>query len=277
VFESTIPGQFSPPRGVTSSRRRLREERSDRTSTLLEALARCADPAERDALVNEIVEINRGVAESVAARYRNRGVAFEDLCQVAYVGLIRAVRQYDAERADDLLTYAVPTIRGEVQRYFRDHGWAVRPPRRVQELQIQLRRQHTELAQELGREPTVEEVCSTLDVTARDYEEAMSAVGCFHPVSLDQPVRTDSTATIGEAIPVEQSVDAVEARAVLQPVLRTLSPRDRRIVHLRFVEDLTQEQIGDEIGVTQMQVSRLLSRILDEMRQQIDPSLDRAS
>lgn len=265
------------PSGVTSSRRRLREERSDRTSTLLEALARCADPAERDDLVNEIVEINRGVAESVAARYRNRGVAFEDLCQVAYVGLIRAVRQYDAERADDLLTYAVPTIRGEVQRYFRDHGWAVRPPRRVQELQIQLRRQHTELAQELGREPTVEEVCSALDVTARDYDEAMAAVGCFHPVSLDQPVRTDSTATIGEAIPVEQSVDAVEARAVLQPVLRTLSPRDRRIVHLRFVEDLTQEQIGDEIGVTQMQVSRLLSRILGELRQQIDPSLDRAS
>lgn len=247
-----------------------RAERAARTTTLLEQLHRTTDVDERASLRDQVVLVNRGVAESVAMRYRGRGVATEDLYQVAYEGLTKAVHRFDPAHRKDLLTFAVPTIRGELQRYFRDLGWTVRPPRRIQELQGRANQTYARLSQQLGREPTADEVAEELGITTEEYRSAESALGCFTPTSLDQPAG-QSTTTVGDLI-VEQddTHDASEARVMLAPVVRDLSARDRRIVYLRFFEDRTQSEIGDDLGVTQMQVSRLLARILGDMRTELE-------
>ena len=218
-----------------------------------------------------MILINRGVAEAVASRYRGRGVSQDDLVQVAYEGLTKAVRRFDPSTRNDLLTYAVPTIRGEVMRHFRDHGWSVRPPRRVQELQWRVNQCIERLEHELGREPRDAEVIEELGITEADYREAIEAFGCFQPTSLDQPVRAEATSSIGDLIPdVSEPQGAADARVTLAPVVRRLSERDRRILHLRFFEDLTQAEIGEDLGVTQMQVSRLLSRILGTLKEDLN-------
>jgi len=254
-----------------------RAQRAARTSSLVASLQGCPDAAQQEAVLEELVLVNRGVAESVALRYRNRGIATEDLFQVAYVGLICAARRFDPTRADDFLTYAVPTIRGELQRYFRDRGWTVRPPRRIQELQGSISRTSAELVQRLGREPTADELCAELGIPDEDYEEAMAAFGCFQPVSLDQVSGRRDDETIGETVAEHQSLDPAEARTMLQPVLRQLSPRDRRIVQLRYFEDRSQSEIGQTLGVTQAQVSRLLYRILRDLRRYLDTEVRYAS
>jgi RNA polymerase sigma-B factor len=250
-----------------------REERADTTDGLLALAERTDDEATRQRLLDEVILLNRGVADAVASRYRRRGVPMEDLQQAAYEGLVKAVNRWDSSHGRSLLTYAVPTIRGELQRHFRDHGWTVRPPRRVQELQWQVTACIAELTQDLGRDPTDAEVKDELGITDGDYADAMTAFGCFQPTSLDQPVGSEAAATLGDMLPdqvVEQAgVDelaAADARATLGPVVRSLPSRDRRIIYLRFFEEQTQEQIGEELGVTQMQVSRLLSRILRDLR-----------
>lgn len=247
-----------------------RAERGRQTAALLRAAHETTDPAEADELRARAVLINRGVAEAVARRYRQRGLPQDDLNQVAYEGLTKAIARFDPELRNDLLTFAVPTIRGELQRYFRDQGWTVRPPRRIQEVQGHANTAVRELEQDLGREPTDGEVAAQLDITVEEYGEAMAALGCFQPTSLDLPVGTES-ATLGDLLPdAEEEHDASDARLMLEPVLRRLPERDRRILYLRFFEDLTQAEIGDDLGVTQMQVSRLLSRILRDMRHDLD-------
>lgn len=242
-----------------------RAERAEQTGQLLQEAATTDDPDEAELLRDRVVLINRGVADAVARRYRHRGVPFEDLAQVAYEGLIKAVARFDPALRNDLLTFAVPTIRGEVQRYFRDQGWMVRPTRRIQEVQGRASGAARDLEQAHGREPSEGEVADELGIPTEEYREAMAAQGCFQPVSLDLPVGSDST-TLGDILVGEQAGAASEARLVLAPVVRRLSERDRRILYLRFFEDLTQAEIGEDLGVTQMQVSRLLSRILGELR-----------
>lgn len=245
-----------------------RDERARRTSELL-ARAQDATGQERDDLLGEVVLINRRVADAVANRYRRRGIPLEDLQQVAYEGLVKAVNRFDPTVREDLLTYAVPTIRGEIQRHFRDQGWMVRPPRRVQELQRDLTIATDRLEQQLGREPTAEEVERELGITREQHREALQGLGCFQPTSLDQPVGAESGTSLGEVLPQESDHDAAEARAVLAPVMRGLSERDKRVLFLRFYEDQTQREIGDELGVSQVQVSRVLTRIIETMREQI--------
>jgi RNA polymerase sigma-B factor len=250
-----------------------REQRADATDGLLALAERTDDDATRQRLLDEVILLNRGVADAVASRYRRRGVPIEDLQQAAYEGLVKAVNRWDSSHGRPLLTYAVPTIRGELQRHFRDHGWTVRPPRRVQELQWQVTACISELTQDLGRDPTDAEVRAQLGITEEEYADAMTAFGCFQPTSLDQPVGGEAAATLGDLI-ADQAADdggvdhlaAADARATLGPVVRSLPSRDRRIIYLRFFEEQTQEQIGEELGVTQMQVSRLLSRILRDLR-----------
>jgi RNA polymerase sigma-B factor len=256
----------SAPSRRDGDRGRTREQRAQETDSLLERSHRTADPEARRRLLDNVVLINRGVAEAVASRYRHRGLAMDDLQQVAYEGLVKAVLRFDPTLDKDLLTYAVPTIRGELQRHFRDHGWAVRPPRRVQELQWRVNRCLEELSLELGREPRDVEVRERLGIEVAEYDEAMAAFGCFSPTSLDQPV-AETTATLADLVPSTRSETApTEARAMLTPALKQLPERDRRIVYLRYFEDQTQEEIGKELGVTQMQVSRLLTRILRDLR-----------
>ena len=256
-----------PPHGLSH------EQRSALTDRLLRRAHDAGEP-ERGELLEEVVAINLRVAHAVAARYRDRGVPLEDLEQAAAVGLVKAVSHFDATLRHDLLSYAVPTMRGEVQRYFRDLGWTVRPPRRVQDLQWRVNQVLDELSFEMGREPSTAEICERLGVTRQEYDEVVGAFGCFQPTSLDQPVSgTDGDLTVGHSLPDETVTDdAVEARTVLAPVVRRLSERDRRILYLRFFEDQTQREIGEEFGVPQMQVSRWLTRIYRDLRDKLDDS-----
>jgi RNA polymerase sigma-B factor len=161
-----------------------RAERSERTRELLERAHRTRREREREELLDEVVLINRGVAEAVAARYRGRGVPAEDLQQAAYEGLVKAVHKFDPNVRPDLLTYAVPTIRGEVQRWFRDQSWMVRPPRRIQELQWRISRSIDHLSQELGRPPSHGEVSKDVGCSTDELDEAVQGFGCFQPPSL---------------------------------------------------------------------------------------------
>jgi RNA polymerase sigma-B factor len=246
------------------------QDRGATTARLLDQLHHTDDEDEKKALRAEVVVLNMGVARAIAHRYRQRGLAEDDLVQAAYVGLVKAVNGFDPSHERDFLSYAVPTVTGEVKRYFRDFGWAVRPPRRVQELQGQIAKVSAELTQKLGRSPRPSEVAEYVGLDVEAVIEALAADGAFTPASLDVPVGEDGAATLGDLMPDEE-VDfaSAEARVVLGPAVRKLAPRDRRILELRFFQGWTQEQIAKDIGVTQMQVSRLLSRILKDLRAEL--------
>lgn len=209
-----------------------------------------------------------GVARSVARRYRDRSIPLEDLEQVAYVALVRAARKFDIGQERDFLAYAVPTISGEVKRYFRDHGWTIRPPRRVQEIQSRVV-EANERGHEKGATTTPEVIADELGLEVDDVVEALRAEGCFRPASLDAPLTADGAVSWANGLRDDDDGDrmAMEARVVLAPLLRELGERDRTILRLRFVEDRTQQEIGAELGVTQMQVSRLLARIISQLRE----------
>jgi RNA polymerase sigma-B factor len=244
--------------------------RADRTFELLiEAAA--SPPAERQRLLDEVVTSNMSVATAIAARYRTRGIASEDLQQVAYLALVKAAHGYDPDVGHDFLSYAVPTIRGEIKRHFRDLGWMVRPPRRIQELQARITAADAELSQGLGRSPRPSEIAAHLEERLEDVNEALATVGCFLPSSLDRPAGESGTMTISDLLGGEDpGQGAVEARTMLAPVVRRLCDRDRRILLLRFFRGLTQQEIAEDIGVTQMQVSRLLTRIMGDLRRGLE-------
>ncbi|MGH3412036.1 MAG: sigma-70 family RNA polymerase sigma factor [Marmoricola sp.] len=255
-------GPAPEARGAASHRGRL-------TASCLQRAAEASDPELRQRMLDRVMVLNMGVARRIASRFRRRGVALEDLEQVAYLALVRAVQDFDAGAGHDFLDYAVPTIRGELKKHFRDHGWMIRPPRRVQDLQAEVRQVRAELLHTLGRRPEVAEIAAELSASQRDVREAMAAMGCFRPASLDVPVKGSGGMTsVGETLgdPGRDGFDAAEARLVVGPLIRELGERDRRIVELRFFGQRTQQEIAEDIGVTQMQVSRLLSRILGTLR-----------
>ncbi|WP_210649905.1 sigma-70 family RNA polymerase sigma factor [Nocardioides sp. SYSU D00065] len=243
------------------------KERSRRTGAIVADL-RDAEPGtlRRRALTDRLIETNAGVARSMAARYRNRGIDLADLEQVALLGLTKAAQRFDPDAGHDFLSFAVPTVRGELRRHFRDSGWMIRPPRRVQDLQARIANAQEELESQLGRSPRPTEVAAHLGEELDDVVEALAADGCFTPTSLDANIG-DGTSSLGDLIGYDdRSMRAAEARIVLEPVIRMLSERDRRIVQLRFYEERTQQEIAEDVGLTQAQVSRVLSRILDELR-----------
>jgi RNA polymerase sigma-B factor len=247
--------------------------RSEQTAELLRRAAEQDRPEARRQVLEQVVLLNMGVARSVARRYRSKGIASEDLDQVAYVALVRAADKFDVSLDKDFLTYAVPSIRGEIKKHFRDHGWVVRPPRRTQELQPQVVAAGQELTHLLGRSPRPSEIASHLGVDVEEVIEALAMDGCFRPTSLDVPVGDGGSSVLGDLLEGEETgVQASEARMLLAPVLRQLGERDRRILYLRFFEGLTQREIGHELGVTQMQVSRLLTRICETLREQLADS-----
>jgi RNA polymerase sigma-B factor len=246
-----------------------RNARAQRTAALVERLA-CATGDRRHRILDELVEENMGVARAIARRYRNRGVGSDDLDQVAYAALVRAARAFDPDAGYDFLSYAVPSMRGEVRRYFRDCGWTVRPPRRIQELQARITGAESQLAMMLGYPPRADELAEELHETPRDVEEALAANGCFTPTSLNEDHGDSGASSIGDGLGDEESgYRVVEARVALQPALLRLGERDRRIMALRFFGGCTQQEIADDIGVTQMQVSRLLSSIYDTLRSEL--------
>ena len=220
-------------------------------------------------LRDELVEEHVGLAEYLARRFADRGEAFADLRQVALVGLLKAVERFEPDRGLRFSTFATPTIVGELKRHFRDRGWAVRVPRRVQELHLQLVKVVGALSQELGRSPTPEEIARRTGTRVEDVLEAMEAGGVYRLASLDAALaneeRTslDLSARLGEE---DLEFDGVENREALSALLGTLPPRERRIVYLRFFEGLTQSEIAIEIGISQMHVSRLLAKSLETLR-----------
>jgi RNA polymerase sigma-B factor len=251
-----------------------REDRRVLTQDLFARRAATDDPVERARLEDELVRVNLQMASDATRRFRDRSVPDEDIEQVAFLGLVKAVQGFDPARGHDFLSFAIPTIRGEVRRYFRDHGWTVRPTRAVQEAQRKIIASEAILYQELGRAPRPSEIAEHLGLDRELVVEALGASGCFTPTSLDAPVHDDdAAATIGTTLSyVDEEYDLAEARVMLQPLLSKLSRRDRLIVELRFVRGLTQAEIGAEIGVTQMQVSRLLARILERLRDELAPA-----
>jgi RNA polymerase sigma-B factor len=246
-----------------------RASRHSRTNRLLAEARRCSDPVARDEAVREVVVLNMPVARSVASRYRDRGVPIEDLEQVAYTALLRAARRFDPDQADDFLTYAVPSMRGDLKKYFRDVAWVVRPPRRVQEIQTKVLSVERELEHAQGRRPSAAEIAEVVQEDVSVVQEALVAQGCFRPTSLDGTVSSETATPLGDWITDgedERERAQVEIRVLLKPTLERLRERDRRILHLRFVQGLTQQEIADDLGVTQMQVSRLLARIMRDLR-----------
>jgi RNA polymerase sigma-B factor len=248
-------------RTVSDARRRVE-------TAMLLSRARASRGETRARYEDEAIRVNMGVASDVARRYHGRGIPAEDIDQVAYLGLVKAVRGFDPALGDDFLSYAVPTLRGEIRRYFRDAGWAVRPPRSVQEVQARVTEADAELTQRLGRSPRPVEIAGHLDVPLTLVVDALSATGCFSPVSLDAPRPDGQTAEspIDRMGDLDPAFASAEARLALGPLMESLPARDRRIIELRYFENRTQAQIGAEVGVSQEQVSRLLSGILRKLR-----------
>ncbi len=217
----------------------------------------------------QLVEAYAPLVRSMASRYRNRGVDLDDLKQVALLGLTKAARRFDPAAGHDFLSYAVPTVRGELRRHFRDCGWMVRPPRRVQELQGRIGAAEERLSASLGRSPRPTEIAAELDEPLDEVVEALAADGCFTPASLDAPVG-EGGAGLGDIFGGEdREFGRAEAAAVVVPLLRGLAARDRRIVQMRFFEERTQEEIAQAVGLTQAQVSRTLARLLRQFRSQL--------
>ena len=245
-----------------------RAAREAATRDLLERRARSSDEAERQALLEEVVELNIEIARGIARRFRGRGAEADDLEQVAYLGLVKAARSYRLEADTPFIGFAIPTIRGEVKRYFRDCAWTVRIPRRLQEVQGLIMTKLPELQQRLNRDATREELAAYAGVELAEVEQAMAATGCFNVLSLDRPSEFDDNRSLADLVADDEdwTVGQLEAVDMLRPVLEELGPRERRILELRFVEGWIQADIGREIGVSQMQVSRLLHQILDDLR-----------
>jgi RNA polymerase sigma-B factor len=211
------------------------------------------------------------VARHIALRYVHRGEPLQDLEQVATVGLIHAVDRFDPDRGLDFLTFAVPTISGEVKRWFRDRAWSVRVPRRLKELDATILDVVGRLSQELGRAPRPSEIAASLDIPVEDVIDGMQVRGAYRCLSLDEPGETDSAtdrppSSIASLGKLDPGVALVENRETLLPLIDALGERERTIVLLRFFGDMTQTQIAKEVGVSQMHVSRLLTATLARLR-----------
>jgi RNA polymerase sigma-B factor len=228
-----------------------------------------ADDPERARIRGYLVELHLPLVEYLARRFRNRGEWLDDLTQVATIGLIKSIDRFDLERGVEFSTYATPTIVGEIKRHFRDKGWAVRVPRRLQELKLSLTKAIGDLAQREGRAPTVSELAAHLQMTEEEVLEGLESANAYSTVSLDAPDSGDEDApAVSDSLGmVDEALEGVEYRESLKPLLEQLPPREKKILLLRFFGNMTQSQIATELGISQMHVSRLLARTLAQLRQ----------
>jgi RNA polymerase sigma-B factor len=236
---------------------------------LLREFARTRDKQLKAHLVERFLPL----ARSLASRYRGRGEPMEDLVQIASVGLVNAIDRFDPERGFSFPTFAVPTILGELRRHFRDRGWAVHVDRGLKERHATVERAIGELSKRLGRPPSVGEISERVGLSEEDVLEAIDAGNAHHALSIDAGVpegddedRPPIVESLGDSDP---GYEAIEYGEAIAPILDELSRRDRTIIHLRFVEDRTQTEIATEVGVSQMQVSRILRSTLEKLREQV--------
>ncbi|MFC9385853.1 RNA polymerase sigma factor SigF [Streptomyces venezuelae] len=225
---------------------------------------------EKAELRNQLVRMHLPLVEHLARRFRNRGEPLDDLTQVATIGLIKSVDRFDPERGVEFSTYATPTVVGEIKRHFRDKGWAVRVPRRLQELRLSLTTATAELSQQHGRSPTVHELAERLGISEEEVLEGLESANAYSTLSLDVPDTDDESPAVADTLGAEdEALEGVEYRESLKPLLEDLPPREKRILLLRFFGNMTQSQIAQEVGISQMHVSRLLARTLASLREKL--------
>ncbi|BBY67203.1 RNA polymerase sigma factor SigF [Mycolicibacterium helvum] len=222
---------------------------------------------QRDAIIARCLPL----ADHIARRFANRGEPLEDLVQVARVGLVQAVKRFDVEAGSDFLSFAIPTMMGEVRRYFRDHSWSLKVPRRLKDLTVQLNRGRSELSQTLGRAPTATELAAHLGMDRQEIVDGLVAASAYATQSTDVPVRAeDGQQALSERLgTVDVNIERVLDVETVRPLLAALPERERTVLVLRFFESMTQSQIADQIGVSQMHVSRILTRAIAGIRQRV--------
>jgi RNA polymerase sigma-B factor len=257
--------------GVITRRGRWSERDREIEHELLARLASldAGDPARRD-IRDRLVTMHLPLVEHLARRFRDRGESHEDLVQVGTIGLIKAVDRFDVDRGVEFSTYATPTIVGEIKRHFRDRGWAIRVPRRLQEMRLLLNRGTADLTQQLGRAPTVAELAVHLGITEDEVLEGLESAQAYATTTLDGGEDGGEGASVAATLgTIDTELEGVENRESLRPLLRALPEREQRILQLRFFENKTQSEIAREVGLSQMHVSRLLSRTLATLREQM--------
>ncbi len=250
-----------------------------RSAALFEQLGRPdLSDAERATVRDELVKLHLPLVEHFARRFLNRGEPFDDLLQVGTIGLIKAIDRFDTDRGVEFSTYATPTILGEIKRHFRDRGWAIRVPRRLQELRITITAATADLTQHLGRSPTVRELAAKVGVSEEEILEGLESANAYSTLSLDAPDNGGDEGGAMSMIDVIGAEDAalehVENRETIKPLLEALEPREKLILTLRFFKGMTQSQIASEIGISQMHVSRLLARTLAQLREALTETPD---
>jgi len=239
-----------------------------RSAELFAALGAALGPVARQRAREDLVHLHLPLVHHCARRFRNRGEPFDDLVQVGTIGLLKSIDRFETERGVEFSTYATPTIIGEIKRYFRDKGWAIRVPRRLQELRMQITSATAELTQSLGRSPTARELAAAIGCSVEEIVEGLESSNAYATLSLDATDdHEDGGASMLDAIGVaDDNLEHVEIRESLKPLLDGLEPREKRILLLRFFRNMTQSQIAEEIGISQMHVSRLLTRTLAQLR-----------
>jgi RNA polymerase sigma-B factor len=247
----------------------------DRTEWLLKDAkeGRPVDGATAEALVL----LNLGLADGIAGRYLGRGIDRDDLVQVARLGLVKAVRRFRPGLGQSFAGFAAPTISGEIKRHFRDTGWMVRPPRRLQELGVRMRDAEKDLEQNLHRRPRSDELAAVLDVDEEQVRAAREAASSFHALSLDVPAGPGQAPTEVTLEDVDDPFAAIDDSAWLRDALAELTERERLVLRLRFVDLMTQSDIAEQIGVSQMQVSRILRATLSRLRTRLEAAMDSAA
>ncbi|MBA2808896.1 RNA polymerase sigma factor SigF [Streptomyces sp. KM273126] len=245
-------------------------DRSGARAMFVELRALKEGSAEYAELRNQLVRMHLPLVEHLARRFRNRGEPLDDLTQVATIGLIKSVDRFDPDRGVEFSTYATPTVVGEIKRHFRDKGWAVRVPRRLQELRLALTTATAELSQQHGRSPTVHELAEKLSISEEEVLEGLESANAYSTLSLDVPDTDDESPAVADTLGAEdEALEGVEYRESLKPLLEDLPPREKRILLLRFFGNMTQSQIAQEVGISQMHVSRLLARTLAQLREKL--------
>jgi RNA polymerase sigma-B factor len=224
----------------------------------------------RAVLRDRAIEAWLPLARHLAHRYSGRGEPTDDLVQTATVGLIKAVDKFDPDRGVDFAGYAIPTIVGEIKRHFRDRTWSVRVPRRLQELRLSITEANASLTHTLGRSPTVADIALRLGVSEEDVLEGLEGARAYNATSLSTPISADGSTELGDTLGgADHEFELAELRVALGPALASLDEREQRILTLRFYGNLTQSQIADQIGISQMHVSRLLTKALGKLRGQL--------
>ena len=260
--------------GAEGAARQGGDPRYEHLTPLLERYASlpAGDP-ERESLRVQLVTGYLPVAQHIARRFAHRGEPLDDLVQVATVGLINAVDRFQPDRGSDFFSFAVPTISGEVRRHFRDQAWSMRVPRRLKDLHVSINAVVSELSQQLGRAPRPTEIAAQLDIPVSDVLEGLQASQAYRSSSLDEMLTSEQgSSTLGDLLgSADAELERVDFRTALEPVLAELAPRERTILMLRFFANMTQTQIADEVGISQMHVSRLLTQTLSRLRMRLGP------